>query len=106
MQRLRFNPWVGKFPWRNKWQPTLVFLHGGLQGQKSLAGNTPWGHKELDMIEQLTPLSTKGVDSLKQKIKKQRSEVGNELGIFLEKVGKSNKSQRPMLRKGSIKQNP
>ena len=25
-RRRRFNPWVGKIPWRRKWQPTLVFL--------------------------------------------------------------------------------
>ena len=24
----RFNPWVGKTPWRRKWQPTPVFLSG------------------------------------------------------------------------------
>jgi len=24
-KRLRFNPWVGKIPWRKKWQPTPVF---------------------------------------------------------------------------------
>ena len=23
-----FSPWVGKIPWRRKWQPTLVFLPG------------------------------------------------------------------------------
>ena len=23
-----FNPWVGKMPWRRKWQPTPVFLPG------------------------------------------------------------------------------
>ena len=22
----RFDPWVGKIPWRKAWQPTLVFL--------------------------------------------------------------------------------
>ena len=26
--RLRFGPWVGKIPWRRKWQPTPVFLPG------------------------------------------------------------------------------
>ena len=26
--RGRFNPWVGKIPWRKAWQPTLVFLSG------------------------------------------------------------------------------
>ena len=25
---LQFDPWVGKIPWRRKWQPTPVFLHG------------------------------------------------------------------------------
>ena len=23
-----FNPWVGKIPWRRKWQPTPLFLPG------------------------------------------------------------------------------
>jgi len=23
-----FDPWVGKIPWRRKWQPTPVFLLG------------------------------------------------------------------------------
>ena len=33
-RRLWFDPWVGKIPWRRKWQPTSVFLKeepGGLQ---------------------------------------------------------------------------
>ena len=25
-KRRKFNPWVGKIPWRRKWQPTPVFL--------------------------------------------------------------------------------
>ena len=29
-----FDPWVGKIPWRRKWQPTPVFLLGKLHGQK------------------------------------------------------------------------
>ena len=40
----RFDPWVGKVPWRRKWQPTLVFLPGESQGQGSLAGCSPWSH--------------------------------------------------------------
>ena len=47
----RFNPWVWKIPWRREWQPTLVFFPGGFHGQRSLAGYSPWGHKELDTIE-------------------------------------------------------
>jgi len=38
-------------PWRGKWQPTPVFLPGESQGQRSLAGYRPWGHKELDTTE-------------------------------------------------------
>ena len=30
---------------------TLVFLPGESHGQRSLAGYSPWGHKELDMTE-------------------------------------------------------
>ena len=35
-------------PWRRKWQHTPVFLPGELHGQRSLAGYSPWGHKESD----------------------------------------------------------
>ena len=50
----RFNPWVRKIHWRRKWQPTPVFLPGKFHGQKSLAGYSPWGHKESDATEQLS----------------------------------------------------
>ena len=49
-----FNPWVGKIPWRRQWQPTPVFLSGEIHGQRSLAGYSPWGHKESDTTEWLT----------------------------------------------------
>ena len=45
-----FNPWVGKIPWRRKWQPTPVFLPGKSHGQKSLVGYSPWGCREFNMI--------------------------------------------------------
>ena len=48
-----FNPWVGKIPWRRKWQPTPIFLPGESHGQGNLADCSPWGHKELDITEQL-----------------------------------------------------
>ena len=32
-------------PWRRKWQSTLVFLPGKSYRQRSLGGNSPWGHK-------------------------------------------------------------
>ena len=38
------NPWIGKIPWRKKWQPAPVFLPGKFYGQRSLG------------LEQLTKL--------------------------------------------------
>ena len=40
-----FDPWVGKIPWRRKWEPTPVFLPEKSHGQRSLAGYSPWGRK-------------------------------------------------------------
>ncbi|KAB0356460.1 hypothetical protein FD754_000616, partial [Muntiacus muntjak] len=42
-----------RFPWRRKWQPTPLFLPGKSHGKRSLAGYSPWGHKELNMTERL-----------------------------------------------------
>ena len=52
-KRLMFDPWVGKIPWRRKWQPTPVFLPGEFHGQRSLADYNPWGCKESDTTERL-----------------------------------------------------
>ena len=38
-------------PWRRERLPTPVFLPGESHGQGSLVGYSPWGCKELDMIE-------------------------------------------------------
>ena len=53
-KRCGFDPNVGKIPWRRKWQPTPEFLPGKFHGQRSLAGHSPWGHKELNRTEQLS----------------------------------------------------
>ena len=50
----RFDPWVVKIPWRREWLPTPLFLPGEFHRQRSLAGYSPWGHKELDTTEQRT----------------------------------------------------
>ena len=47
------DPWVGKIPWRRKWQPTPVFLPGESHGRRSLVGYSPWDRKESDRTEQL-----------------------------------------------------
>ena len=48
------HPWVRKILWRRKWQPTPVFWPEEFHGQRTLAGYSPWGCKELDVTEQLT----------------------------------------------------
>ena len=50
-RRPGFNPWVGKIPWRRKWQPTPVCLPGEFLEQRKLVGYSPWGHNESDRTE-------------------------------------------------------
>ena len=38
-------------PLEKEMEPTPAFLPGKSHGQKSLAGYSPWGHKELDTTE-------------------------------------------------------
>ena len=52
MQRLGFDPWVGKIPWRREWLPTPVFWPGEFHELYS-----PWGHKESDTTERLSLFS-------------------------------------------------
>jgi len=37
-RKYRLDPWVGKIPWRRKWQPTPGFLPEKFHGQRSLVG--------------------------------------------------------------------
>ena len=50
-RRHGFDPWVGKIPWRRKWQPTPVFLLRKSHGQKNRVGYSSWGCRELDTTE-------------------------------------------------------
>ena len=49
--RLAFNPWVGKIPWRRAEQPTLVFLLGKFHGKRNFPGGSaiknPPGKQEM-----------------------------------------------------------
>ena len=47
-KRCGLNSWVGKIRWRWAQQPTLVFLPGKSQEQKTLVGYSPWGGIESD----------------------------------------------------------
>ena len=44
----RFNPWIGKIPWRRKWQPTPVSLPETFHGLRSLGATVDGGHTESD----------------------------------------------------------
>ena len=54
--------WVQSLGWEDPLEegmlPTPLFLPGEFHGQGSLVGYSPWGCKELDMIEQLTHTQT------------------------------------------------
>ena len=52
MQEMR--EWWVQSPGGGNGNPTPVFLPGESPGQRSLAGYSPWGHKELDTTEQLS----------------------------------------------------
>ena len=65
-RRLKFDPWVGKIPWRRKWQPTSVFLLWKFHGQRRLAGYSPWGGKELNTAKWLSPRSKFHVNEITQ----------------------------------------
>ena len=47
MQEIWDDPWVGKIPWRRKWQPIPVFLPGEVHGQRSLEGCSPVAKKPM-----------------------------------------------------------
>ena len=47
-RRWGLDSWVGKIPWRRKWQPTPASLPGKSHGQRILAGYSPWGQKRTE----------------------------------------------------------
>ena len=51
-KRHRFNPWVGKIPWRRTWQSTPAFLPRESHGQRNLVGYSPWGCTESDTTKE------------------------------------------------------
>ena len=59
-----FDPWVGKVPWRRKWQSTPVLLPGESHGGRSLVDYSPRGRKESDTTERLHSTSMKCTLSL------------------------------------------
>ena len=101
-RRPGFDPWVGKIPWRRKWQCSPVLLPGKFHGQRSLVSYNPWGPKESDTTEQLTPtyshlMRSYSILFLGQTIKVQRDQIlmhmtmrigKNVVKIFYNKISK------------------
>ena len=61
LRRCKFDPWVGKIPWRRNWQSTLVFLLGKFHGQRSLAvrgfsKSLTWLNEHNPTQERFTPV--------------------------------------------------
>ena len=54
-KRLGLIPGLGRFPWRRKWQPTLVLLPGKSHGQRSLVS---WGCERFGDETTTCPSST------------------------------------------------
>ena len=48
---------VRKIAWRREWQPTPAFLPGKSQGQRSLLGDSLWGHDSELGTTEYTPRS-------------------------------------------------
>ena len=48
------NSWMGRSPGGGHGNPLQYFCLENSHGQRSLAGYSPWGHKELDMTKQLS----------------------------------------------------
>ena len=44
-KRPGFDSWVGKIPWRRKWQPAPVVLPGKFHGPKEPGGLQSWGRR-------------------------------------------------------------
>ena len=44
-EKCRFDPWLGKIPWRRKQQATVVFLPRKSHGQRCLVDCSLWGQR-------------------------------------------------------------
>ena len=50
IQRLGFDPWVRKIPWRGHGNPLQCSCQENPMDRQSLVGYGPQGHKELDTL--------------------------------------------------------
>ena len=62
-RRHGFSPWVGKIPWRRKWQPTPVVSPGKSHGQRSLVDYSLGGRNRVRLDSATKPTTTKSLFS-------------------------------------------
>ena len=62
MKDLGSIPGSGRSPGEGNGQTTPIFLPGEFREERSLAGHSPWGHKELDTTEKLIFSLRKDID--------------------------------------------
>ena len=95
-KRCRFDPWVGKIPWRGKWQTTPVFLPDKLHGQRSL-------------VDSLVHGVTKSQTQLRERVdgrfwrKEERMPLSSEYRVSLGREGGVTLSQRQSCSSSSYK---
>ena len=88
-RRCRLDLWVGKIPWRRKWQPTPVFLTEKSHGQRNPAGYSPWGRKKSDTTERLSstvPSLNPGTTLLSQSTQQVKSRIRTESCLYISKM--------------------
>ena len=99
----------GKSPWRRERLPTPVFLPGEFYRQRSLAGYSPWDHKELDMTEWLSFIEIYLIYSERQRMRCLDSIINSVAPIFskLKEIVKDREAWRatvPGVTKSQIQQ--
>ena len=57
-RKLRFDPWVGKIPWRMEWLSTPVFLPAKSHGQKEPGGLHSMGSRRVRHDSETKQLSS------------------------------------------------
>ena len=75
-QESQVDPWVGKVPWRRKWQPSPEFLPGESHEQRSLVNYSPWGPKNWTRLGNWTATNVNYVlIQLEEKIEKKMTDL-------------------------------
>ena len=79
LRRHELNLWVGKIPWRGKWQTIPESLPGKSDGQRSLAGYSPRGSPR---VGHNLGLNKKPIEGTMDKIIPAEGQVPNHTGVF------------------------